>query len=62
MCGIHITLGHLNNRCKTARCFKNTEMRLRRKDVEVASRCAETKFNLTGKEGDNIIEGVEIFT
>ena len=43
-------------------CFKNMDMRLRGKDVEVVSWCAEMESNLAGKEGEEIIEGVALFT
>ena len=37
-------------------------MRLRQKDVEVASWCAEMDFKLAWKEGYETIEGLELFT
>ena len=45
-----------------ARYFNNTDMRLRWKYVEVASRYIEMEFKLTGKEGEEMIGGVELFT
>ena len=59
---MHMQSGWLIKHRRTARCFNNTDMRLRRKDVEVASRCAEMEFNLTGKEGEETIEVVSLFT
>ena len=47
---------------RTELCFKNTEMRIRLKDVEVASRYADMEFNLIGKDGEETIEGVSLFT
>ena len=62
MCGMHIPTGRLIKHWRTARCFKNTNMRLRQKDVEVASWCAEMDFKLAWKEGYETIEGLELFT
>ena len=58
MCGIHMLAGRIIRHREKSRCFKNIEMRLRWKDVEVASRCVDMGFNLTGKEVDKTIEGV----
>ena len=35
---------------------------VRRKDMEVASWCTDMEFNLTGKEGEETIEVVSLFT
>ena len=42
--------------------FNNTEMRLRWKYAEVASWCAGIESKLKGKEGEETIEGVSLFT
>ena len=49
--------GRIIRHREKSRCFKNIEMRLRWKDVEVASRCLEMGFNLKGKEVYETIEG-----
>ena len=36
-------------------------MRIRHKDVDVATQCAEMEFVLTGKEVEETIEGVALF-
>ena len=36
-------------------------MQWRRRDVEIASRCAEASFSLTGEDEAECIEGVETF-
>ena len=46
---------------RTEPCFKNTRMRLRLRDVEVVSPCLEMEFSLTRYEGEETIEGVELF-
>ena len=58
MCGMQMLAGRLIRHREKSRCFKNTEMRLMWKYVEVTSRCVEMGFNLTGKEVDETIEGV----
>ena len=52
MSGMRIPAGQMIKHQRTTRCFKNTEMRLRRKDVEGASWCVEIEFNLIRKEVD----------
>ena len=47
--------GRLIKNRRKAHCFKNTEMRLNWKDMEVASRCTDMELKLTGKEGDETI-------
>ena len=44
MCGLHMPTGRLIKYHRTERCFNNIDMRLRRKDVEVTSPCAEMNF------------------
>ena len=46
---------HLN------KCHKSTEIRIRRRDVEMASRCGEIEFNLDGEEVDERVENVPTF-
>ena len=41
MCGMHIPAGRMIKHRRTAHCFKNMGMSLRRKDVEVTVWCAE---------------------
>ena len=53
--------GWLINHQGTALCFNNTDMRLRRRDVEVVSQCSDMEFILTGEYGEDTIEGVELF-
>ena len=45
---------------RTAWYFNNTEMKIRQRDLEVASRCLETEFSLTGEEREDKIEGVAL--
>ena len=43
---MHMPAWRLIKYCRKARCIKNTKMRPRRKDVEVASQCTDMEFNL----------------
>ena len=58
---MHIPAGQMIKHWRMARCFKNTEMRLGWKDVEVASWCMMMGFNMTGKDGVEKIELVALF-
>ena len=62
MCGMHMPEGQMIKHRMTSSLFKNMEMRIRRKYVEVASQCANMEFNPKGKKGEETIEGVELFT
>ena len=61
LCGMHMTEGRLIRHRRIARCDKNTQMRWRRRDVAIATRCLEAKSSLTGEEEAERIEGVEVF-
>ena len=61
MCVINMPEGRLIKHHSMARCFKNTWTRLRRKDIEVFILCVDRKYNLTGKDIDEKIEGVALF-
>ena len=43
------------------RCEKTTEIRIRKRDVDMAERCADMEFILYGREGDALVEGVSNF-
>ena len=43
------------------KCHKLTEIRLRRRDVEMAVICGEMEFNLYGGEGDERVENIPTF-
>ena len=49
MCGMHMPAGRLLKHRRRACRFKNTEMRIRHRDVDVASRCLDMEFRLTGE-------------
>ena len=61
MCGMHIPAGRLIRHLRTARCDRNTQMRLRRRDVEVAAKCTGATFTLTGVDGAEYFEGLDYF-
>ena len=51
-CGMHIPAAELFKHMQLDKCNKATEIRLRRRDVDMAERCGEMEFSL---------EGVEVF-
>ena len=53
--------GRLINHQRTRRCNRNMHMQWKRRDVTIASRCAEASFSLTGEDEAELIEGVETF-
>ena len=61
MCGIHIPVGRMLKYWRTAHCFKNIEIRIRCRDVEVGIQCMEMELILTRDYGEEIIEGVVLF-
>ena len=61
MCIMHMPTGQLLKHRRTACCFKNTEMRIRRRGVEFTSWCVDIEFSLTGKEGEETIKLVALF-
>ena len=61
MCRMHILVMRLLDHQRTACCFKNDKMRLRRRDVEVTNKCLEMEFSLTSKEREETIMGVALF-
>ena len=60
MCIMHMPEGRLLKHRRTAFCFRNNEMRIRRREVEVATRCLEMELSLTSEEGEDTIEGVAL--
>ena len=46
---------------KSEKYQKLTEIRLRRRDVEMAVRCGEMEYNLDGEEVDDIVENLSNF-
>ena len=61
MCVIHMPVGRLIRHSRTVRCDRNTEMRWRRWDVAIASKCSEATFSLIGEDEAELIEGVGRF-
>ena len=47
--GIHMPEGQLIKYHRKKRCNRNTQMRWRRRDISIASWCAEASFSITGK-------------
>ena len=50
LCGMHIPVGRLIKHQRTRRCDRNTQMWCQRRDVMIASRCAEASFSLVGED------------
>ena len=61
LCAMHMPEGNLIRHRRTTCCDNNIQMRWRRRDVAIAARCLEAKFNLTGEDEAELIEGVEVF-
>ena len=47
LCGTHIPVGRLLKHHRTKQCDWNIQMRWKRRDVAIASRCMEASFSLT---------------
>ena len=54
-------VGKLLKHQRMVHCFKNTEMRIRSRDVEVTIQCLEMEFSLTEKERKETIMVVALF-
>ena len=54
-------VGRLLNSRRTAHCFKNIDIWIILRDVEVWSRCLEMELSFTREDGEDIIEGVALF-
>ena len=61
MCGMHMPAGWLIRHRRTARCDRNTQMRWRQQDVEIAVNCSEATFSFIGEDEAERIEGVGRF-
>ena len=59
--GIHMPAGRLLKHHQTQRRDWNMQMRWQRKDVAIASQCADAYVSLTREEDADCIEGVETF-
>ena len=49
---MHMPAGRLIKYRRMDRCFKNTEMRIRFRDIDVVIRCSGVEFRLTREEGE----------
>ena len=61
MCGMHMPSGRPVRHLQTERCDRNTQMRWRIWDVEMAANCAGATLSLTGDDGAECFEGVDYF-
>ena len=60
-CGMNIQETRLFKYWQSDKYHKSTERRLRRRDVDMATRCEKMEFNLDGEEGDERVENVPNF-
>ena len=58
---MHMPAGRLIKYRRMARCFNNTEMRIRFRDIDVVIRCSGVEFRLTREEGEETIEVLALF-
>ena len=59
-CGMDMPAGTLIRHQMTACCDKNTQMRWRRRDAAISSRCSEATFSLIREKEVEHIKGVEV--
>ena len=59
--GIHMSERRLIKHRRTTNCFKNIDMRLRQRYVSIKIRCTYMKFSLMVEEGEETIDGLEVF-
>ena len=58
---MHVPAGRLIKHHQKARCNRNTQMRWRIRDLDIAAKSTGETFSLTGKDGAECFEGVESF-
>ena len=61
LCRIHIPEGRTIKNQRNQRCDNNTHMRWQIQDVAIANKCTEANFSLTGEDGAESAEVVEVF-
>ena len=61
MCGMHMPEGRIIKHRRMSRWNRNTQMRWRRQDVEIARKCTVVNFSITGEDGEECFEGVDSF-
>ena len=61
ICGMYIHAASLIKNQSTDRCIRSTDIRLRRRDVEIAQREGDMKFSFYEREYYPLIEGVTQF-
>ena len=60
-CWMHMMASRIFTHIHTAKCNKENQRKLRRRDVDMTARCGDMEFSLEGEEGDKIVEGVVMF-
>ena len=60
-CEMKIPAARIFKHRQTDKCNKVMEIRLWRREVEMAARCGKMEFSLEREEGDNMMEGVATF-
>ena len=61
LCVMHMQAGRLIKHQQMVCCDKKTQMRLRRRDVEIVDKYSEADFSLPGEDKMEFIKGVEFF-
>ena len=61
MCGMHMPVVRLIRHLHTEICDRNTQMRLRRRYLEIAEKCVGETLSPTGYDGAKYFEGVDSF-
>ena len=61
LCGMHIPEGGVIKNRRMAQCDQNTQIRWRRRYVEIAAKCMGATFSIIGEDGLECSEGVEFF-
>ena len=58
LCVMNMPAGWLIKHLRKERCNQNMHMRWQRRDLDIAAKCMEETFSLTGKNGAECFEGL----
>ena len=59
LCGMHMIEGRIIKHIRTVKYDRNTQMRSRRRNVEIAAKCTGATFSITGEDGEDFFKGVD---
>ena len=60
-CGMQMPTARMGRHRRTARCNRATDMRLRQIDIDMSEILGGMEFNLYGREGGDLVEGMVQF-